>query len=71
MLGFAGIEMSAAHARDVIHPKKEYPKAILLSTTVILILSVLGTLAIALVIPQKDINLLSGGIDALIRFCMD
>jgi putative glutamate/gamma-aminobutyrate antiporter len=68
MLGFAGIEMSAAHARDVIHPKKEYPKAILLSTTVILILSVLGTLAIALVIPQKDINLLSGGIDALIRF---
>lgn len=68
MLGFAGIEMSAAHARDVINPKKEFPKAILLATSIILLLSVLGTLAIALVIPQKEINLLSGGIDALIRF---
>jgi putative glutamate/gamma-aminobutyrate antiporter len=68
MLGFAGIEMSAAHARDVANPKKEFPKAILLSTTLILILSVLGTLAIAIVIPQNEINLLSGGIDALVKF---
>ncbi len=68
MLGFAGIEMSAAHARDVANPKKEYPKAILLSTSIILILSVLGTLAVCAVIPKNEINLLSGGIDALIKF---
>lgn len=68
MLGFAGIEMSAAHARDVPNPKKEFPKAILLSTLIILSLSVLGTLAIAIVIPKNDINLLSGGIDALSAF---
>jgi putative glutamate/gamma-aminobutyrate antiporter len=68
MLGFAGIEMSAAHARDVPNPRKEFPKAIMLSTFIILALSILGTLAIAVAIPQNQINLLSGGIDALILF---
>lgn len=65
ILGFSGIEMSAVHARDVINPRRNYPKAILLSTVIILGLSVLGTLAVAIVIPHSHINLLSGGIDAL------
>ncbi|MBM3191463.1 MAG: amino acid permease, partial [Chlamydiae bacterium] len=43
-------------------------KAILLSTLIILGLSVLGTLAVAIVIPHERINLLSGGIDALRYF---
>lgn len=65
VLGFAGMEMSAAHASDVENPRKNYPKAIFLSTLIILILSILGTLAIAFVLPRDNISLVSGTMEAL------
>ncbi|MCB1108626.1 MAG: amino acid permease, partial [Chlamydiia bacterium] len=68
LLGFAGMEMSAVHARDVINPQKNYPKAIFLSAVIILVLSVLGTLAIAFVIPQDKISLVAGGMEAISHF---
>jgi len=67
-LSFAGMEMSAVHAQEVVKPQKNYPKAILLSAILIIILSALGTLAIAMVIPQKEISLVSGGLDAFAYF---
>lgn len=68
ILSFAGMEMSAVHARDVKNPQKNYPRAILLSAVIIVGLSILGTLAIATVIPQSKINLVSGGIEAISYF---
>lgn len=68
LLGFAGMEMSAVHARDVKNPQRDYPRAILFSAVVIVVLSLLGTLAIAIVIPQSEINLVSGGIEAISFF---
>ena len=68
ILGFAGMEMSAAHAKDVANPRKGFPKAIFLSTTIILALSILGTLAISFVIPQGNISLVSGTMEALSYF---
>ena len=68
LLGFAGMEMSAVHAREVKNPQKNFPRAILLSALIIIALSVLGTLAIAIVIPQKEINLVSGGMEAIAFF---
>lgn len=68
MLSLAGIEMSAVHAKDVKHPKKDYPKAILYSSLLILALSIPGILSIALVVPQKEINLVAGSVQALIFF---
>ena len=68
LLGFAGMEMSAVHARDVKNPQRDYPSAILFSAVVIVAFSLLGTLAIAIVIPQRDINLVSGGIEAISFF---
>ncbi len=68
LLGFAGMEMSAVHARDVKNPQRDYPRAILLSATIIVVLSILGTLAIAIVIPKENINLAAGGIEAISVF---
>lgn len=68
LLGFAGMEMSAVHARDVKNPQKNYPRAILISAVIIIVLSILGTLAIAIVIPQQEINLVSGGMEAIAYF---
>ena len=68
LLSFAGMEMSAVHAKDVQNPQKNYPRAILLSATIIVLLSVLGTLAIAIVIPENKISLVSGGMEAIAFF---
>lgn len=68
VLSLSGMEMSAVHAREVKNPQRDYPKAILLSAILIAVLSSLGTLAIAAVIPQKEISLVSGGLDAFAYF---
>lgn len=68
MISLAGMEMPAVHARDVKHPQKNYPKAILYSVILILGLSIPGVLAIAAVIPQDQISLLSGPIQAFSIF---
>ncbi len=68
LVAFCGLEMSAVHARDVQNPQKNYPKAILLSALLILGLYVLGVLAIAIVIPQKEISLTAGSLQAFAVF---
>lgn len=68
MFSFAGMEMSAVHARDVKNPQKDYPRAMLLSVVLILVLSALGVLSIAIIVPQKDIVLTAGSMQAFTKF---
>lgn len=68
ILSLAGMEMPAIHAKDVVNPQRNYPKAIGLSALLIIVLSVLGTLSIESVIPPNQMNLLSGVIEALSYF---
>jgi len=68
MLGFAGMEMSAVHAREVDNPQKNYPKAIFFSTVIILTVSILGSLSIAIVVPASEISLVSGIMQAFSAF---
>ncbi|NGX26668.1 MAG: Glutamate/gamma-aminobutyrate antiporter, partial [Chlamydiae bacterium] len=68
LISLAGMEMSAVHARDVEHPKRDYPKAILFSALIILGLSIPGVLAIAIVVPQQEISLLAGSLQAIAIF---
>lgn len=68
LLALAGMEMSAVHAQEVKNPQKEYPRAILLSALIILILSVFGSLAIAIVVPKSQISLVSGVMQAFSFF---
>ncbi len=60
--------MSAVHALDVENPKKNYPKAILYSALIILGLSIPGVLSIAIVVPQGEISLLAGSLQAIAIF---
>jgi amino acid transporter len=59
-LVFAGVEQSAAHASDVARPGRDYPRAILLATVIVLALIIPATLAIAVVIPAKQLSLVGG-----------
>lgn len=56
-LFYAGMEMNAIHVKDVDNPRKNYPVAIMLAALGTVLIFVLGTLAIAFVIPQSDISL--------------
>lgn len=68
LLGFSGMEMSSIHANDVQNPQRDYPRAIFLSALIIITLSVLGTLSIAIVVPQTQIALHSGSMEAMAIF---
>jgi putative glutamate/gamma-aminobutyrate antiporter len=56
-LFFAGMEMQAVHIKQLKNPTRDYPISILVATIVVIAIFVLGTLAVGVVIPQKDINL--------------
>ncbi len=68
VLGFAGMELSAAHAQEVKNPQKDYPKAVFQSIGLILLISILSSMAIAIVIPAKDLSLYSGIVQAFSVF---
>lgn len=63
-----GMEIIAAHAGDVHEPQKNFPRALLISAAIILATVIPASLAIAMVVPAKDISLISGVIDAFTAF---
>ena len=56
-LFYAGMEMNAIHVKDVSNPSRNYPIAILIAALGTVTIFVLGTLAIAFIIPKSAINL--------------
>lgn len=67
-LAFGGLEVSAAHAREVKNPQKTFPRAILLAAIVALVIYSLGALSIAIMIPKENISLVSGLMEAFTLF---
>lgn len=65
---FLGMELACVHVRNVRDPKKHFPRAILISATLILMTMILGSLAIAFVLPQKNIHLVDGVMQAFSSF---
>ena len=62
-LALSGLEANANLAREVKNPQKNYPRAILIAAIFTLSILILGSLAIAIVIPQQEISLVSGLLD--------
>ncbi len=67
-LAFGGLEVSAAHAREVENPQETFPRAIFLAAIVALLIYSLGALSIAIMIPKEEISLVSGLMEALTLF---
>ncbi|MCD6048178.1 MAG: gadC [Gammaproteobacteria bacterium] len=63
-----GMEMSGVHAGDVANPQRDYPRALTISAVIILSTLILSCLAITIVIPVKQLNLVSGLMDAFAVF---
>lgn len=56
-LFYAGMETQAVHVKHLKNPARDYPLSILIATVMTVAIFVLGTLAVAIVIPLKQINL--------------
>lgn len=68
LYGLVGMEMSASHAREVKNPQRDYPKAVFYSMGLILFTLIFGSLAISVVVPVKDLNVVSGLLEAFSLF---
>lgn len=71
LLGFSGMEMPAAHANEVKNPQRDYPKSILFSCILIVVLSILGTFSVVLVIPQEKISFMSASLDVISLYLVE
>ena len=65
ILSFSGIEIATVYVRDIENPKQKFPKALLIATFIIAATLLLGSLAIAVAVPNHEINLISGIMQAL------
>ncbi len=68
LFGLIGVEMSAVHADDVRNPQRDYPRAIFYSLIIILLSLMLSALAIIVVVPSANLNIVSGLIEAFSIF---
>ncbi len=64
VLLFAGVEVHAVHANELKNPSKQFPMVMLVAVTIVFFLFTLGSLAIATVIPAKEISLTAGVMQA-------
>lgn len=61
---FLGMELAAVHVRNVKNPQRNFPRAMLFSVLLILITMIFGSLAVAFVLPQEEMSLLQGVMQA-------
>jgi len=64
MLSFSGVEIATVHANDVENPQRVFPTALAYASLIIISTLILGSLSIALVIPESEINLITGILQA-------
>lgn len=55
---YAGMEMNAAHINQLKNPRRAYPAAILIAAVLSMAIFMIGTVIIAMVVPQKDISII-------------
>lgn len=59
-----GIEMSTIHCSRVENPQKKYPRAILFTVIFTVLFSIMGVLSISMVIPESELILSAGALQA-------
>lgn len=60
VLLFAGVEVQAVQASEMSNPARDFPMSMLMASVIVVVLFTLGSLAVAAVIPAKDISLTAG-----------
>ncbi len=69
LMFFTGIEIQAAQVNKLKNPAKEFPFAMIITTFIAVIISILGSLSIATIVPHNDISLTAAVMQAFDIFC--
>lgn len=64
VLSYMGVEASATHVNEMTNPARDYPLAMILLVIAAIVLSSIGGLSVAAVIPHDEINLSAGVMQA-------
>lgn len=64
ILMFAGMEVAGFHADQARNPGRDFPRAILVAAVTMVVFTILGSLALAVVVPQHEISLVGGVMQA-------
>jgi len=62
---FAGLELASTMADEVENPRRNLPRSIFISGPLIAVVYVLGTAAVLWCVPNKDVNVVSGFLQAI------
>ena len=65
VISLFGIEVTAVHAGNVVNPRRDYPISLLISGVAVIALLLFSELAIAVIIPAKQLSVITGLLDAL------
>ena len=64
VFGFVGIEVSASHAKEVENPQRNFPIALFSAAIIGFVITLLGGLSVAALIPVEQINPVNGATQA-------
>jgi amino acid transporter len=62
---FSGMQITSFYVQNVKNPAQTFPKAIFLAAGIIFLVSVLASLAIAVIVPAPSLNLMNGVIQGI------
>jgi len=65
IFGVVGIEVSASHAREVRNVRRNYPLAVFAAALIGFVVTLLGGLSVAVVVPESRLDMVSGSVQAL------
>ncbi len=68
VFGFVGVEVSASHAREVKNVHRTYPLAVFSAAAIGFVLTLLGGLAVAAILPVASIDQINGAMQAFSAF---
>jgi len=63
--GFAGLELAPIMGEEIKDPRKNIPKAIIISGIIVTLIYLVGTFCLLAALPQKEINLITGVVQAI------
>jgi len=65
---FLGMELATVHIRSIKGAQRKFPRALFISVIIIATTMIMGSLAIAFVLPPKQINLVKGVMQIFVNF---
>ncbi len=68
MASYLGMELAGVHITDVKNPQKNFPKVLIFSALFIMFTMLFGSLSIAVVLPDAEINLVAGVVQVFGQF---